>query len=176
MFDGDLDRAMNMSHAVEFFHNFSLMHDDIMDDADLRRGSPSVHRQFDEATAILAGDALLTLAFDILSDKATHPEPEVRCQLIAALSKAAGLKGMVGGQMLDMIAETEASLSEEDLHRLQRKKTGALICFSCVSGAILAKAPDKERQSLWSYGQAVGLAFQIRDDILDVTSLSLIHI
>ncbi|MGE0422923.1 MAG: polyprenyl synthetase family protein [Reyranellaceae bacterium] len=161
--------AARVAAAVEFVHAYSLIHDDLpaMDDDDLRRGQPSCHRKFDEATAILAGDALQALAFEVLAHPDTHGDPAVRVQLIAGLAQAIGPHGMVGGQMLDMIAG-ERSLSIDETTRLQRMKTGALIAFSCTAGAILGKASDHSRLSLTAYAHDIGLAFQIADDLLDV--------
>ena len=162
--------AVRTAAAVEFVHCYSLIHDDLpaMDDGDLRRGRPTVHRQFDEATAILAGDGLLTFAFEVLADPATHEDPNVRCQLVAALARAAGPHGMVGGQMLDLLAETQEEMSIGAITRLQRLKTGALISFSCTAGAILGKAAEPLRVALAAYAHDLGLAFQIVDDLLDV--------
>src|SRR5690349_3559665 len=136
--------AARVAAAVEFVHAYSLIHDDLpaMDDDDLRRGQPSCHKKFDEATAILAGDALQALAFEVLAHPDTHGDPAVRVQLVTALAQAIGPRGMVGGQMLDMIAE-ERLLSIDETTRLQRMKTGALIAFSCSAGAILGKASDQ---------------------------------
>jgi farnesyl diphosphate synthase len=159
--------------AIECIHAYSLIHDDLpsMDDDDLRRGRPTTHRAFDEATAILAGDALQTLAFEILADPATDPTAEVRAELCLGLARAAGLAGMVGGQMLDINAEQRtAPLSVEEIRRLQAMKTGALLRFSVEAGAILAGADGKARGALAAYGRAIGAAFQIADDILDVES------
>jgi farnesyl diphosphate synthase len=163
--------AARVAAAVEFVHAYSLIHDDLpaMDDDDLRRGQPSCHRKFDEATAILAGDALQALAFEVLAHPDTHGDPGVRVQLVTALAQAIGPRGMVGGQMLDMIAE-ERALSIDETTRLQRLKTGALIAFSCSAGAVLGKASDQARLSLSAYAHDVGLAFQIADDLLDVES------
>jgi farnesyl diphosphate synthase len=138
-----------------------------MDNDNLRRGLPTCHVKFDEATAILAGDALLTRAFEVLADPATHPDPRVRSDLVAELARAAGPEGMVGGQMLDLLAEHQR-LNMAEVTRLQRMKTGALIAFSCESGAILGKASDSARQALHAYAHDLGLAFQIADDLLDV--------
>jgi farnesyl diphosphate synthase len=140
-----------------------------MDDDDLRRGRPTVHIAFDEMTAVLAGDALLTLAFDILSDAKTHPSAEVRCQLIARLAEAAGHDGMIGGQIIDMLAP-ERSLEAAEIVHLQSLKTGQLFEFSCEAGAILGQASDDDRKRLRAYAREIGLVFQITDDLLDVTS------
>jgi farnesyl diphosphate synthase len=156
--------------AVELVHCYSLVHDDLpaMDDDDLRRGRPTVHRAFDEATAILAGDALLTLAFDVLAREDVHPDAGVRACLVLTLARAAGLGGMAGGQMLDLSAEGGARrLDEAGVRRLQAMKTGALIAAACEMGAALAAAGDADRQRLADYGRRLGLAFQIADDLLD---------
>ena len=163
--------AMRTASAIEFVHAYSLIHDDLpaMDDDDLRRGKPSCHKQFDEATAILAGDALQALAFEVLAHEDTHGDPAVRMALVAELAKAAGAHGMVGGQMLDLLAETqESDMSIGAITRLQRLKTGALISFSCTAGAILGKAAEPLRLALSAYAHDLGLAFQIVDDLLDV--------
>ena len=139
-----------------------------MDDDDLRRGKPSCHKQFDEATAILAGDALQALAFEVLAHEDTHGDAAVRAHLVSDLARAAGAHGMVGGQMLDLLAETRPDLSIGAITRLQRLKTGALISFSCTAGAILGKASDPLRNALSAYAHDVGLAFQIADDLLDI--------
>jgi farnesyl diphosphate synthase len=161
--------ALRVAAAVEMVHCYSLIHDDLpaMDDDDLRRGQPTCHIRFDEATAILAGDALLTKAFEVLGEPATHPDPQVRCNLVSALAKAAGDEGMVGGQMLDLMAE-ETKLDMPEITRLQRMKTGALITFACESGAILGKAAEPAHLALRAYAHDLGLAFQIADDLLDV--------
>ena len=162
------EASLAAAAAVEMVHCYSLVHDDLpaMDDDDLRRGRPTVHKQFDEATAILAGDALLTRAFRLLADPATHGDPTVRADLVVALSEAAGAAGMVGGQMLDLLAE-KTPLDIGGITRLQRLKTGALIAFSAEAGAILGKAPVPARQALRAYAHDLGLAFQIADDLLD---------
>jgi farnesyl diphosphate synthase len=157
--------------AIEFVHAYSLIHDDLpaMDDDDLRRGKPSCHKQFDEATAILAGDALQALAFEVLAHEDTHGDPAVRTALVAELARAAGAQGMVGGQMLDLLAEKEgADMSIGAITHLQRLKTGALISFSCMAGAILGKASEPMRAALSAYAHDLGLAFQIVDDLLDI--------
>jgi farnesyl diphosphate synthase len=163
------EQALRVGVAIELIHGYSLVHDDLpaMDDAELRRGRPSCHRQFDEATAVLAGDALQSLAFTVLADAATHPDAAVRCTLVAGLARAAGAAGMCGGQMIDLEAEGQ-SLSLEQVLELQRLKTGALIRFACEAGAILAGAPPRERRALAAYAADLGLAFQIQDDLLDV--------
>ncbi|MFO1163472.1 MAG: farnesyl diphosphate synthase [Reyranellaceae bacterium] len=164
--------ALRTASAIEFVHAYSLIHDDLpaMDDDDLRRGKPSCHKQFDEATAILAGDALQALAFEVLAHEDTHGDPAVRAHLVGELAKAAGAHGMVGGQMLDMLAERQAAgeMSIGAITRLQRLKTGALISFSCTSGAILGKASEPMRVALAAYAHDLGLAFQIVDDLLDI--------
>ena len=163
--------ALRTASAIEFVHAYSLIHDDLpaMDDDDLRRGKPSCHKQFDEATAILAGDALQALAFEVLAHGDTHGDPAVRAALVAELAKAAGAHGMVGGQMLDLLAESQGpDLSIGAITRLQRMKTGALITFSCTSGAILGRAAEPLRMALSAYAHDLGLAFQIVDDLLDI--------
>jgi farnesyl diphosphate synthase len=161
--------ALQVAAAIEMVHAYSLVHDDLpaMDDSDLRRGRPTCHKEFDEATAVLAGDGLLTAAFGVLADPDTHGDSAVRCELVAALAAAAGAAGMVGGQMIDLIAERR-KLDIGAITRLQRMKTGALIAFACEAGAILAKAPAEPRTALRGYAHDLGLAFQIADDLLDV--------
>lgn len=160
--------ALRAAAALECVHCYSLIHDDLpaMDNSDLRRGSPTVHKKFDEATAILAGDALLTIAFEILTDPRTHEDPQVRCRLVSALARASGVHGMVGGQMLDLIAET-TQLDIGAITRLQRMKTGELIAVSTETGAILGKASQQHSNALRAYAHDLGLAFQIIDDLLD---------
>ena len=156
--------------AVELVHAYSLIHDDLpaVDDDDLRRGRPTVHRAFDEAIAILAGDALLTLAFETLADPATSPDGELRAALCAGLARAAGLAGMVGGQTLDIAAERAPEpLDAAAIALLQALKTGALLRFSVAAGALVAGAPAPARAALDRYGEALGAAFQIADDLLD---------
>jgi farnesyl diphosphate synthase len=169
LFSVDLTCALRVALAVEFLHCYSLVHDDLpaMDNADLRRGKATVHKAYDDATAILAGDALLTLAFEVLAHPETHGDARVRVDLVAALAKAAGAQGMVGGQMLDLLAETE-TFELSTVTRLQRMKTGELIAFACEAGAILGKAAPQQRQALRNYAHDLGLAFQIVDDLLDV--------
>jgi len=169
LFDVPRGHALRAGAALECVHCYSLVHDDLpaMDDDDLRRGRPTVHRAFDEATAILAGDALLTHAFEILADAATHPDPAIRLKLIAGLAKAAGMAGMVGGQMLDIEAESLVDSKISDIIRIQSLKTGALFRFACEAGAILG---DADPAPLRQYADNIGLAFQIADDILDVES------
>ena len=170
LFDVPRTRSVRVGAAIELIHAYSLVHDDLpaMDDALTRRGRPSCHRQYDEATAILAGDALQSLAFDLLVDPATHPEPGVRCALVARLAAAAGPGGMCGGQMIDLLAEGRA-LDLEQIVELQRLKTGALICHACETGALLGGGSDAAREALRGYAADLGLAFQIQDDLLDVT-------
>jgi len=160
--------SLRVAAAVELIHTYSLIHDDLpcMDDDDLRRGQPTVHIKFDEATAVLAGDALLTLAFEVLGDAGCHPDPVVRANLVVALAEAAGAHGMVAGQMIDLIAEN-TDLDVNTITRLQQLKTGALIAFSCEAGAILGRASDPLRHALHAYAHDLGLAFQIADDLLD---------
>jgi farnesyl diphosphate synthase len=162
--------ALQAAAAVELVHAYSLVHDDLpaMDNSDLRRGRPTCHKAFDDATAVLAGDALLTLAFEVLAGTDTHGDPAVRCELVTALAQAAGAGGMVGGQMIDLIAEHRPDLDMGAITRLQRLKTGALIAFACETGAILGKAPVTPRLALRGYAHDLGLAFQIADDLLDV--------
>ncbi len=163
--------ALRVAAAIEMLHAYSLVHDDLpaMDDDDLRRGKPTCHRAFDEATAILAGDALQAHAFTVLAEEETHPDPAVRAELVRCLSRAAGPRGMCGGQMLDMLAEDSAAPPDEPaVGRLQLLKTGKLIEFSAEAGAILGKAPGPLRHALCAYGRDLGAAFQIADDLLDV--------
>lgn len=168
------DGALLAGAALECLHCYSLVHDDLpaMDDDDLRRGRPTVHKAFDEATAILAGDALLTLAFDILARLEVHTDASVRIALVTELARASGLGGMAGGQMLDLAAEGRFAdkrvLGETEIATLQAMKTGALIRFACRAGAILGKANDKASAGIERYGAAIGQAFQIADDLLDV--------
>lgn len=171
LFNVDPARARRVAAAVEFLHCYSLIHDDLpaMDNSDLRRGAPTVHRKYDESTAILAGDALLTLAFEILSDRETHSDPHVRVELVRKLAIAAGPHGMVGGQMLDLIGEKE-EFDLGTISRLQRMKTGHLMAFACEAGAILGKAEDAHKKALCNYAYDLGLAFQVTDDIMDVDS------
>ncbi len=169
-------QALMAGAALECVHCYSLVHDDLpaMDNDELRRGQPTVHKAFDDATAILAGDGLLTFAFDILGRPETHPNPAVRIDLVLALARAAGLGGMVGGQMLDLAAEGRFDggepqrLAEKEVATLQAMKTGALLKFACRAGGILGQADAAQRTALERYGSAVGQAFQIADDLLDV--------
>ena len=169
LFNIDPSCARRVAAAIELVHCYSLIHDDMpaMDDADTRRGEPTVHKAYDEATALLAGDTLLTLAFEVLSDAETHEDPRVRCKLVNTLAKAAGGHGMCGGQMLDLIGENE-ELDLGTISRLQRMKTGKLIAYACEAGAILGRASDVQLKALSNYAYDLGLAFQITDDILDV--------
>lgn len=169
LFDVRKDCAMRAAAAIEMVHTYSLVHDDLpaMDDDDMRRGQPSTHRKFDEATAILAGDALLTMAFEVLADPDTHSDANVRCKLVSTLAKAAGAEGMVGGQMIDLEAEN-SDLDNAGITRLQQLKTGRLILWSCEAGAILGKAERESQIALAAYAHDIGLAFQITDDILDI--------
>lgn len=169
LFEVPPDRALSVGAALECLHCYSLVHDDLpaMDDDDLRRGRPTLHRAFNEATAILAGDALLTFAFEILSRPDIHPDADVRVKLIGELARAAGKDGMAGGQMLDLEAEDGRQPMIDDVLALQSMKTGALFRFACVAGGILGRA---DPAPLDAYGCAIGLAFQIADDLLDVSS------
>ena len=155
--------------ALELIHCYSLIHDDLpaMDDDDLRRGQPTVHKAFDEATAILAGDALLTLAFDVIADEAIHADPAVRLRLSRELSRAAGVGGMAGGQMFDLESE-HRQRSEAEIRQLQSMKTGALLRYACRSGTIVADASASDIERLTRFGEVIGLAFQLADDLLDV--------
>ncbi len=161
--------ALRAGAALEMVHCYSLVHDDLpaMDNDDLRRGRPTTHKAFDDATAILAGDALLTRAFEIMAHPATHGDAAVRAELVLALALAAGAEGMCGGQMIDIEAEKQ-TLDLGAITRLQRMKTGALINFGVEAGAILGKAPTALRHALAGYAHDLGLAFQIADDLLDV--------
>jgi farnesyl diphosphate synthase len=171
LFGATVEQAMPVALALECVHCYSLVHDDLpaMDDDDLRRGQPTVHRAFDEATAILAGDALLTLAFGLVAD-AHGIAPERRIELVRLLSHEAGAAGMVGGQALDLAAERRPTLPEAEIRQLQAMKTGALIAFGCEAGAVLAGAAPRERTVLRRFGEALGLAFQLADDLLDETA------
>lgn len=163
--------ALRVGAALEMVHGYSLVHDDLpaMDDSDLRRGRPTVHKEFDEATAILAGDGLLTEAFAVLASPLCHPDPAVRAALVGGLAEAAGAAGMVGGQMIDISPGREA-LDLEGITNLQALKTGALITFSCDAGAILGRAEGAAREALRGFARDLGLAFQIVDDLLDSES------
>lgn len=169
LFDANGAGALRAAAAVEMIHCYSLVHDDLpaMDDDALRRGRPTAHIEFDEATAILAGDALLTQAFEVMAAPETHDDASVRASLVAALARAAGAQGMVGGQMFDLSAEGRP-LSVEEISQLQAMKTGALIAVSCEAGALLGSADTAAQRALAGYAQDLGLAFQIADDLLDV--------
>lgn len=171
LFDADDEAAVRVAAALECIHCYSLIHDDLpaMDDDDMRRGRPTVHRAFDEATAILAGDGLLTFAFDIVGDGATALPAETRVRLVTRLARAAGIGGMAGGQALDLAAE-RGKPDEAGIIRLQAMKTGALIRFACEAGAEIGQASAAERERLAEFGSAIGLAFQLADDLLDATS------
>lgn len=170
LFGVDDARSLRVGAAIEALHTYSLVHDDLpcMDDDDLRRGRATTHIAFDEMTAVLAGDALLTISFEILADARTHPSAEVRCALIARLAEAGGHSGMIGGQIIDMLAD--ASFGVEDVIDLQRRKTGQLFEFSCEAGPILGQASAEDRARLKAYAEEMGVVFQITDDLLDVTS------
>jgi farnesyl diphosphate synthase len=165
----DDDGLWRVAAAVECLHTYSLIHDDLpaMDDDDLRRGRPTVHRAFDEASAILAGDALLTLAFDTLADESAHADPAIRAGLVAVLTRACGVGGMAGGQMLDLQAECQ-SANADAVRTIQLMKTGALFAAACRMGALWAGAGDDDQAVLAGYGRRLGLAFQIADDLIDV--------
>lgn len=172
LFGVDRRCANRVAAAIEFMHSYSLIHDDLpaMDNADTRRGQPSCHKAFDYATAILAGDALQALAFEVLSAEETHSDPKVRIELVKELSQAAGAAGMCGGQMIDLLAERQDK--EQNIGaitRLQRMKTGEMFAFAAVSGAILGKGPYRTYMALHNFAQGFGLAFQIMDDLLDAT-------
>ena len=167
------DTALRTAAAIEMLHAYSLVHDDLpcMDDDDLRRGKPTVHKAFDEATAVLAGDALQAHAFHVLAEPDTHADPAVRIELCRNLARASGPRGMCGGQMMDMLAEAiDEPMEEAEIGRLQMLKTGKLIEFSAEAGAILGKAPLQMRHALAAYGRDLGAAFQIADDLLDATA------
>jgi farnesyl diphosphate synthase len=169
--DAARESALRIGAALECIHCYSLVHDDLpaMDDDDLRRGQPTVHIAFDEAAAILAGDSLLTLAFDIVAAPETRLPDAAKTALVLALSRAAGLGGMAGGQALDLAAEKVAP-DEDGIVTLQAMKTGALLRFACEAGAIVAGASAEDRRTLRRYGETIGLAFQIADDLLDLTA------
>jgi farnesyl diphosphate synthase len=168
LFKVPMIQAARVGATIEMVHCYSLIHDDLpaMDNADLRRGHPTCWREFGEATAILAGDSLLPLAFEILADEATHPSPDVRLMLIKALATSSGAAGMAGGQMLDLSPHLIDSV--ETATTMQHLKTGCLIAFSCEAGAILAQAPTEDQQRLRQFGFSLGLAYQIQDDLLDI--------
>ncbi|MCB9991081.1 MAG: polyprenyl synthetase family protein [Rhodospirillales bacterium] len=169
LFNVDPKRSKRVAAALEFIHCYSLIHDDLpaMDDSDMRRGKPATHKAFDEATAILAGDALQALAFEILASPETHSDPHVRIELVAKLAEASGPHGMCGGQMLDLLGEKE-EFDVGTISRLQRMKTGKLMAFACEAGAILGKTDEPHRKALCNYAHDLGLAFQVTDDVLDV--------
>lgn len=169
LFHLDTDALVRVGLAVECIHVYSLIHDDLpaMDDDDLRRGKPTVHRAFNEATAILAGDCLHDLAFEILVDERTHPDPFVRCELVRALTRASGPSGMAGGQMMDLEAERRP-FDLPTVTRLQQLKTGAIIAFCVEAPAIMAHIAPEARTGLHGYARDIGLAFQIADDLLDI--------
>ena len=169
LFNVSRSSSERVAAAVEMIHTYSLIHDDLpaMDDDNLRRGEPTCHLKFDEATAILAGDALLTLAFEVIAHSDTHDSAKIRADLVLEISHAVGAQGMVGGQILDLFAEKNI-LGMPEITRLQRMKTGALINCSCQSGAILGKASETQRHLLNAYAYDIGLAFQITDDLLDI--------
>jgi farnesyl diphosphate synthase len=172
LFEADGPGAERAAAAVECLHAYSLVHDDLpcMDDDDLRRGKPTVHKAWDEATAVLAGDALQAIAFEILADPATHSDGAVRARLVLRLAQASGHAGMVGGQAIDLAAETaETPLAAAQVNRLQALKTGALLEFAAEAGAILAQAPGDDTARIRAYARALGEAFQIADDLLDLT-------
>jgi farnesyl diphosphate synthase len=165
------EAALMAGAALECIHCYSLIHDDLpaMDNSDLRRGRPTLHKTYDDATAILAGDALLTIAFDIITRDAIHKDANVRLLLTRALARASGVGGMAGGQILDLAGEGRFGDREAvDVARLQQMKTGALLRFGCIAGAILGQSSEREYQALDDYGKALGEAFQIADDLLDV--------
>lgn len=161
-------QALRTASAIEMLHCYSLVHDDLpaMDDSHLRRGRPTVHRAYDEATAVLVGDALLTRAFAVLADPLTHPEADLRCQLVAGLARAGGIAGMIGGQAIDLAAERR-DLDLAGIEELQAYKTGALIVEACRAGALLGGAAEEEIDAVERFASALGLAFQIVDDLLD---------
>lgn len=168
LFGVSLESSLQTAAAIELIHSYSLIHDDLpaIDNDDFRRGQPSCHKKFGEPVAILAGDALLTYSFQVLSDNVTHRDPSVRIELIENIAKAAGFSGMVGGQVIDILAQ-DTKLDFNEVVRLQRMKTGALFAISCEAGAILGKAPRNLRNGLRAYANNLGLAFQITDDLLD---------
>ena len=173
LFHVDRERALRVAIAIEAVHCYSLIHDDLpcMDDDDLRRGKPTVHKAFDEATAVLAGDSLHALAFEVLADEATHEDPFVRSELVLELARASGPSGMAGGQMMDLAAESQI-FDLAATTRLQQLKTGALISFCLDAGAIMGRVGDAQRTKLRGYAHDLGLAFQIADDLLDVEGSS----
>ncbi|RCL03333.1 MAG: farnesyl diphosphate synthase [Candidatus Tokpelaia sp. JSC161] len=168
LFDGDADSALYVAAALECVHCYSLIHDDLpaMDNDGLRRGKPTLHKIFDEGTAILAGDALLTIAFDIIADEVNGLSAQMRSSLILFLARASGVGGMAGGQMLDLVA---GHSDEEGIIRMQAMKTGALLRFACEAGAMIAHATRENQKRLAAFGRVIGLAFQLVDDLLDIT-------
>lgn len=173
LFGIDANSSMRTAVSLEMLHSYSLIHDDLpaMDNDDLRRGKLTCHKQFDEATAILAGDGLLTYAFEVLSDEKTAAKCEIRCELIAILANAAGaFNGMVAGQMLDLYVEATAENYDKDttIKKIEEMKTGRLIRYACEAGAVLGNASDEQKKALILYARKIGVAFQIADDILDV--------
>ncbi len=171
MLGAGTDKALFAAAGLECLHCYSLVHDDLpaMDDDDLRRGKPTIHRAFDEATAILAGDALLTLAFEMTVSEHSGVKAETRCALVSALARDAGLAGMVGGQQLDLENENLA-VGEEMISRIHAMKTGALIRYACTAGALIAESSTEDLAAMQRYGEVIGLAFQMADDLLDVTA------
>jgi farnesyl diphosphate synthase len=171
LFGGNHLAAARVGAALECLHSYSLVHDDLpaMDDDDMRRGQPTVHKAFTEATAILAGDSLLTFAFDVIAAPETDLPDDRKVQLVLALSRAAGIGGMAGGQALDLAAETQAP-DADGIVMLQAMKTGALLRFACEAGPIIAGASAEDRARLRRFGEIIGLAFQLADDVLDVTA------
>jgi len=169
MFGVETLDTLNAASAIEFIHVYSLVHDDLpaMDDDDLRRGIKTCHNKYDEATAVLAGDALLTYAFELLSRPDTHQDAATRCDLINKVALSSGFRGMAGGQMMDLEKQDQDEISNEDLAKLHRLKTGELFMASVEAGAILGRASAADRTSLRNYAHDLGLAFQIKDDILD---------
>lgn len=173
LFNLGFEETLHTAAALEMLHSYSLIHDDLpaMDNDDLRRGKPTCHKQYDEATAILAGDGLLTYAFEVLSSQKTAANTSVRCELISALAKGAGaFDGMIAGQMLDLYAEKLPADTDGEklIKHIEEMKTGRLISYACEAGAILGGADTQQRQALAAYARGIGIAFQIADDILDV--------
>ncbi|WP_108818656.1 polyprenyl synthetase family protein [Pseudovibrio sp. Alg231-02] len=170
LFGHEDEGTLVAASALECIHCYSLAHDDLpaMDDDDVRRGRPTTHKAFDEATAILAGDALLTIAFDFIADEQVHPDPAIRLRLSRELARASGIGGMAGGQMLDLASE-HRDRTEAEIRQLQAMKTGALIRYACRAGAMLANATEDDIARLTRFGEIIGLAFQLADDLLDLT-------
>ncbi|WP_244275097.1 polyprenyl synthetase family protein [Pseudovibrio sp. Ad13] len=170
LFGHEDEGTLVAASALECIHCYSLVHDDLpaMDDDDVRRGRPTTHKAFDEATAILAGDALLTIAFDFIADEQVHPDPAIRLRLSRELARASGIGGMAGGQMLDLASE-HRDRTEAEIRQLQAMKTGALIRYACRAGAMLANATEDDIARLTRFGEIIGLAFQLADDLLDLT-------